>query len=263
MTKEIKFVGGYIPDIEDPRDFPATKLLVRELALPESYTVNENTIIYDQGQTPQCVGYSSAGVKTDQEYSQYGKQIKFDGTWLYNECKKEDGIPNIEGTYPRVACKILQQRGCKTVSGAATCPLRFFKPKPPEPTPEDIAKWKIDAYFRIDPKSTADFVKQIIYQFGSIKTASTWWENWMEKFYVFPSPSGRSVGGHDYRAIGWNTIGFVIANSWGTVLWGKSGIATMPYDVFHGILMEGDCWKLVDHATDETRQQILKALLGR
>jgi hypothetical protein len=244
--KEVQFVGGYIKDKKDSRDFPATRLLVREVPLPDSFIVNPNTIIYNQGQTPSCVGFSSAGVKTDEEFTQWAKQIKFDGMWLYEECKKVDGIPNVEGTYPRVALKILNQVGCKVITASATCPFRFLKPKPPEPTPDDIAEWRIAAYYRIDPKSTADFVKQIIYQYGSILTASNWYGNWQGKFDVFPTPAGGVVGGHAYRAVGWTPIGFVIANSWGKVFWGVNGIATMPYSIFAKVLAEGDCWKLVD-----------------
>jgi hypothetical protein len=243
---KIQFVGGYIKDKRDKRDFPATKLLLREVPLPDSFIVNSDTIIYDQGQTSQCVGFSSAGVKTDEEFTQWDKQIRFDGAWLYGECKKIDGIPDVEGTYPRVACKIMNQVGCKVVSASASCPLRFLKPKPPEPTPGDIAFWKIAAYYRIDPKSTADFVKQIIFQFGTILTASDWHSNWMWKFDIFPSPSGGVIGGHAYRVIGWDSIGFIIANSWGKLLWGRNGIATMPYAIFKNVLAEADCWKLVD-----------------
>ena len=247
MSK-LQFLGGALPDVKDDRDFPATRLLVREVALPDEFIVYKDTIIYDQGQTPQCVGYSSAGVKTDEEFKERGKQIRFNGRWVYEQCKKEDGIPGVEGTYPRVACKVLQQQGCKTVTAAETCPVRFLKPKPPTPTPEDIAKWKIDAYYRIDPKSTIEFVKQIIFQFGSILTASRWYANWMEKFSVFPAPIGETNAGHAYKTAGWNPIGFFIFNSWGKILWGKSGIAVMPYAIFMSyVLSEGDCWKLVDH----------------
>ncbi|MCJ7828132.1 MAG: hypothetical protein MUP81_00130 [Dehalococcoidia bacterium] len=266
---EIQFVGGWVKDKKDKRDFPATRLLVREVSLPESFIVNPNTIIYNQGGDPSCVGFSAAGVKTDEEYTQYGKQIKFDGLRLYNECKKIDGIPNLPGTYPRVACKILNQVGCWVVPTSTTCPIRFLKPKPPEPTPEDIAKWKIAAYYRIDYKSTLDFVKQIICQFGSILTASTWFKNWMDKFWVFPEPAGGTEGGHSFKSAGWDSdsvshksISFsakstiilkhdnaaiVIVNSWGQIPWGVNGVSLMPYQMFlDRVLAEGDCWKLCD-----------------
>jgi hypothetical protein len=195
----MKFVGGYIKDVEDKRDFSATRLLVREVALSESYIVNPNTIIYDQGSTPRCVAHSSCGVKTDEEFLEMGQQLKFDANWLYAECKKIDGIPDAAGTYPRVACKILNQKGCKVIPVSATCPVAWAKPKPPEPTPDEIFQYHIDAYYRIDPNSTADFVKQIIFQFGSIKTASLWYDNWMEKFSVFPTPAGRTK---DRKSVG-------------------------------------------------------------
>lgn len=78
MGKTPLFVGGYIPDKKDKRDFPATKLLVKTVALPETFVVNDGTLIYNQGSIPKCVASTGAGVKTDQEFLQYGKQIKFD-----------------------------------------------------------------------------------------------------------------------------------------------------------------------------------------
>jgi hypothetical protein len=245
--EELKFVGGCVPDPIDARDLPATMLLVKEVPLPESYIVDSDTIIYDQNGYPRCVAHGASGVKTDEEFLERATRIKFDADWLYARCKEIDGIPFIEGTFPRAACKVLNQQGCKVLTTASTCPFRFLKPKPPEPTPADIAEYKIDAYYRIDPKSTTYFIKQIILQFGSLLTASYWFSNWMAKFYTFPAPNDDYVGNHCYRTVGWNPVGFVIVNSYGKILWGRNGVATMPYAIFADVLAQGDCWKLVDH----------------
>lgn len=259
-----QFMYGAIPDVPDSRDFPATRLLVKEVALPESYRVNPNTLIYDQNGYPACVGFAGAGIKTDEEFLQYGKQIKFDGLWLYNECKKVDGIPNVPGTYPREACKLLNQRGCKVVAAGSNCKFKWLKPTPPEPTPNDIFKWHIDAYYRVATNSTIEFIKQIIFQFGSLMAASTWYQSWNGKFKIFPKPVGNMGQGHCYRIEGWESdIGLVVPNSWGKILWGENGISIMPYDMFLSVVLpEADVWKLVDHITDETRAR-LEELLGQ
>jgi hypothetical protein len=224
---------GWKKDRPDPRDFNATKLLVKAVAvLPPAYIVDPKTIIYNQGPFPACVGFSSAGVKTDEEFRQWNKRHRFDGLWLYKECKKIDAFPGEDGTEPRIALKIMTQ-GMKESVWWCCC-------KKQDP------KWKIAAYYRIAPDSSLDFVKQIIYQYGSILVGSNWYSNWMTvKSDMMPVPDENVVGGHAYRIVGWNPKGFDVVNSWGTS-WGIKGMATMPYDVFKNVLDEGDVWKVVD-----------------
>ena len=241
-----KFGMGWIKDPIDKRDYNVRQLLppLKKVAvLPDNFTVYADTIIYDQGQTSKCVAYASSGVKTDEEFLQWGQRYRFDADWLYGECKKIDGIPMQDGTFPRCACQILQKKGDVLVaSGSSSC-CCFNKIVTPQP---DL-KWKIDSYYRIDVSNSDDDIKQILYQYGSFLAASSWYNNWFAKFDVFPMPSGVAGGGHCYRIIGWNAIGWLVANSWGTLLWGLQGIATMPYDIFrNSVLSEGDSWKLVD-----------------
>jgi C1A family cysteine protease len=233
---------GWVKDKFDIRDFNVRSLITpekKQALLPNHFVVYDGTIIYDQGQTSKCVAYSASGVKTDQEFIQYGKQYRFDANWLYSECKKIDGIPNENGTYPRIACKILQEKGDKL----DTSNLCFLKKMVSGPD----KKWGIDSYYRIDISNTDEDIKQILFSYGSFIAASSWYSNWMDKFTEFPEPNGIVDGGHAYRIIGWNEKGWIIANSWGTILWGDGGKATMSYDIFRRrVLSEGDCWKLVD-----------------
>ena len=237
---------GWIKDPVDKRDYNVRQLLlpVKKVAvLPDNFTVYADTIIYDQGQTPRCVAYASSGVKTDEEFLQWGQRYKFDADWLYGECKKIDGIPGEDGTFPRIACQILQQRGDVVLTfGVAKC-CCFSNNGNPKP---DL-KWKIDSYYRIDSSNSDSDIKQILFNYGSFLAASSWYSNWFEKFNVFPVPNGMANGGHCFRIIGWNAIGWIVANSWGTLLWGNNGVATMPYNIFRQyVLPDSDCWKLVD-----------------
>jgi hypothetical protein len=231
----IKF--GWIPDEPDLRDFSATSLIYAAKPLPKNYFVYPNTYIYNQGNQPACVGYACAGVKTDEEFTQHHHQYRYDGLWLYQECKKVDGIPDTQGTYIRVALKILQEQGMRQTG--TLCIQR-----------QPDIDWKIFSYYRIDNTSDDDFIKQVIAQFGSIAVGSWWYNNWSTKFDVFPGPTGKN-GGHAWKLAGWMTdspAGWVVVNSWGKKLWGKEGIAIMPFDIFRSaILNEGaDVWKLID-----------------
>lgn len=229
-----KVQWGWEKDPEDPRDFPAERLVFAALPLPASYYVWPDTPIYDQGSSPSCVGFSCAGVKSDEEYIQHAASYLFNGTWLYDECKKIDGIPNVSGTYLRFAMQILQKQGMR--QSGSLC----FKRRPD-------SFWQIRQYFRLANDSSDEFIKQVILQFGSIAVGSLWYRSWMDVSNVFPEPDVMT-GGHAWRVCGWKPEGWHVVNSWGKTSWGNGGKATMPYDVFRRAVLDtgADVWKLVD-----------------
>ena len=240
-------IGTVHRDLKDDRDFLTEKLIkdlrLSPVALPEEY--DPPTLIYNQGQIPKCAASSGAGVKTDEEYGEFGKLIKFDDDWLYARCKEIDGIPGLPGTYPRIVCKVLQKQGIPEIV-INSCPFSFLKPKPPIPTPEQIYRNRIDAYYRITTSDIDELIKQIIFQFRSIMVASTWFKEWNNAKEVFPEPKMPDLA-HAYRFSGWKRNGWVAPNSWGTVLWGIKGKSVMPFSMFRDIVLpEGDVWKLVD-----------------
>lgn len=201
--------------------------------LPAKYTVTDTPVIYDQNGYPACAGYALAGCKSDEEYLQHDVKYTFDGLWLYNEAKKIDGMPNVSGTELRFVLHILQNQGVKQTG------LPCTKKQP-------NAYWEIKEYYRIGNDSAEDFIKQVIIQFGSIVVGSAWYQSWMKVKDIFPPPDAY-VGGHGYRIDGWNETGFIVPNSWGKRLWGIGGIATMPYNIFMGIVLpHADIWKLID-----------------
>lgn len=61
--------------------------------------------LYDQGQTPRCVGYSVS--KAMNWFNKY----QFDADWLYERCKEIDGDPAGDGTNARFACDVLRTKG--------------------------------------------------------------------------------------------------------------------------------------------------------
>lgn len=234
---------GLIPDPPDARDFPAKALIVAAQPLPSTYRVDPNTIIYDQDGKPKCACSSTCGVNTALKYIHRGKRYQFDDDWHYIECKKRDGIPNQPGTYLRVACKVLADVGVPVVT--KKCPLSFLKPNQPQPS-NDPSLYRIKAYYRVGTEDTIELIKQIIFQYGSLACGSMWYNNWMDKFSLFPAPD-KELALHAYKTDGWDPVGFVIVNSYGKILWGDNGVATMPYQIFLDyVLPNGDIWKLVD-----------------
>ena len=245
------FVGTVLKDIPDERDFLTEKLIkdLRFSAVPLPDEYNPPTIIYNQGQTPQCAAYAGAGIKTDEEYAECGKLLTFDARWLYARAKEQDGIPDQPGTYTRVINDILLKQGIPILS-KSSCPLSFLKPKPPEPTPDDIREKaylnRIQAYYRILLSDLDELIKQIIFQFRSISAASMWYEEWNSARETFSEPKTPQTP-HAYRLKGWKRNGWIIPNSWGKILWGIGGESVMPFSMFRDVVLpQGDVWKLVD-----------------
>ena len=240
------FTHGVILDTPDERDFNAKELLVEAVALPPTFMVDEKPMVYDQDGYPRCAAHCGAGVKTDQEFTETGKRIQFNADLLYEECKKIDGIPDQNGTYLRIVCKVLHEQGISVITSTG-CLSAFLKPKAQPVTPSEPYDYRIEAYYRIARDSNVDFIKQIIAQYGSIMLASYWFDTWNSAKAVFSAP-GQIDSVHAYRCCGWDETGFVIVNSWGKVLWGIGGISTMPYDMFLRYpIAEGDAWKIVDY----------------
>jgi hypothetical protein len=237
MTDLSKIKLNYRHDKEDKRDWNAGLLVPTEMPLQRNYSVWPDTPIYNQGLSPDCVGYCGAGVKTDEEYLQHGKKYLFNGRWLYDECKKIDGMPDVDGSSLRFAMQILQQTGMRQL--VLPCQKR-----------EADSFWQIGSYFRLDASSLDDFIKQVIAQRGSIAIGTWWYRSWMNVGEVFPKPDIKN-GAHAIKVTGWRDdppIGWEFINSWGKLLWGKAGKAIMPYDMFRGaVIGDGaDVWKLVD-----------------
>lgn len=222
-------VKGWLKDPEDKRDYSIRRLPIAAITLPDEYAVDKETIIYNQGSMPACVGYSCAGVKTDQEFKETGIRHTFDGLWLYQRCKELDGNPNMEGTYCRIALQVMQYS------------MKLLD------APQADTNWKIINYYRITSDETDDYIKNVIYQYGSLECGSDWFNSWLDVWEVFPAPDYKA-GGHAYRITGWTPEGWIVANSWGTENWGIGGKAVMPYDYFRKyVLRDGDVWKVVDY----------------
>lgn len=68
--------------------------------------------VYNQKQTPRCVGYSLSKIMNG------FNKMAFDADWLYAECKKIDAWPSQDGTSANYACDVLRTKGhLRKISG--------------------------------------------------------------------------------------------------------------------------------------------------
>lgn len=203
---------GLLPSPADYRDVNVKDLLgaIESRPLPEEYMIPFKLPIKDQGTTPECVGWSCSTLKDEKERREQNETI-FDGAWLYKECKKVDGIPEVRGTYFRTGLDRLAKIG--------------IKPMPNSPIQGDPANFRIGGYARVDCEWEA--LKRAIITYGAI----------LGGFYIYPASWNTAyikkgtniVGGHATALIGWNKDYIIGQNSFGEDS-GDKGLFYVPRD---------------------------------
>ena len=275
------FVSGVVPSPPDYRDF-AYGLLVTAESVPAQYTCEHEYRypVKNQGKWGTCVGQACASVKEIQEARNYpSREPELSPLFVYAECKKRDGIPNQEGTYPRIAMKVLKELGiCKESlfpygNINNPLPLTSFE------SIQDAKNYQIGAYARIQ---TMQELKQAIFQQGPVLAALMVMEsiaNVDENGFV-PAPGDVSkdkfLGGHAMCVVGWDdklsnglhTGFFRVRNSWGKY-WGDKGYCWIPYDYFNwrdadmGMPLWMESWSSVDVILPTKETQKMELWIGK
>lgn len=236
---------GAIKDPYSAKDYPAAALLrgLPPVVLPEKYQCRPNEPLMNQGGTSECVCFSMTLIRRMHELCEVGSYPAFDPHALYLTAKTKDGIPTLDGTYPRVVLDIMLHSGMP-VKGYEhkgwLCPKSNYHPG-----------YKIGGYWRITRESN-DAIKQIIMQYGAVSAACTWYTEWCDAMTgqgIFRPPI-HGEGGHNWVIDGWdNNKGWRVCNSWGPI-WGVLGVAYMPFEMFRSVVLpEGDVWKMTDTVT--------------
>lgn len=202
--KEVDWRDGLLPSPTDFRDIPLSAVSKITAPTPEKYRIPYVLTIKNQGNSPHCVGYACAAIKEYLERKE-GNFIEFDGDWIYNECKKIDGIPNIQGTYFRSGLKVLKDTGAKPLNGKE----------------EDAYKYRIGGYASVD----CDFnsLKRAIYEFGAILMGFIGSDGGWQFAVIRAPKSGEIQWGHATTGIGFEITLINGQNSWGEQ-WGEKGL---------------------------------------
>lgn len=235
---------GCLKDKFDERDYLMRVYLpLLKLPLKIDYT-NKMLPVRDQGEEGTCVGFAvTCGMKEYQEFLDYRKLVELSPRFLYNECKKIDGLPNAEGTTIRSAMKVLEKLGvCREKFWTYT---PFQKDKSKRGARSDAKRFCIKTYarvlnlneLRLSLSSHGPLVLGIEVFEGIIKTKTG--------LVPLPRKNEISLGGHAITAIGYDDKKKIIKfkNSWSTK-WGNKGFGYLPYAYVEKYMI--DAWSSVD-----------------
>lgn len=229
---------GALQDPPDPRDIIVTEGTLEELAgappIPASFRLKNRPPVTNQGNTPQCVAYSSAMDQNYMDRGDFGKFLNFNEGLFFSQI---GGGPN--GAYMSAALSRRLNHG--------------YPEQDSTPVPQ---KHQVASYFKVEKTKAA--VQRAIMQLGGVLTIGPWWQSWSRpqgSRAILPPPSGASSG-HAWWAVGWTEDGYVVGqNSWGTG-WGANGLFLIRWSDFLGAMW--DVWKTAD---EETTPPLVKAAI--
>lgn len=263
---EIKF--GYIPSPDDNRDYMCKAVLAQDLEIPKSFSWRDKVpFIMNQGVYGTCTSFASAGIKNVHEIVEGNfpaDKKGFSPLFLYTLAKQLDGIPNVEGSYPRVLLKVLQDFGTLPESDLPYSLLKdvFKLPTITEEMKQKASNIKIKSYARIGFGDLDTLKKSLLVSpvlAGVLVTDS--FVNSKDGFVGVPQ--GRMLGGHAIYFVGYDDdlvytysgktkVGhFIFANSWGESF-GDKGFGYISYEDLvwrtsdTGMTFVNEMWAIVD-----------------
>lgn len=241
---ERRYGLGCLKDPDDRRDMPMRVVMPR-IAAPARVDYSDRmSPVRDQGAEGTCVAFAAAvGMKEHQELIERRQLIGLSPRDLYAECKKADGIPNEEGTYIRVAMKVLARRG---VCREECWPYRPYQEDSPCPdAARQASDFRIKTYGRLSGLEEMEESLTLNGPFlAGVEVFPEWFETSDGKISL-PRPGVSPLGGHAVCVVGFDHAAacFKFKNSW-SANWGDRGYGYLSYDYLERYCI--DAWSATD-----------------
>lgn len=251
MSTRQKYALGCRKDPQDKRDLQMGMILP-PIRLPKKidYT-SQMSLVRDQGDEGTCVAFATVvGVKEYQDCKEQNKDITLSPRYVYWRCKKLDGIPDEEGTYLRVAMKVLQKFGVCTEKCWPYQPQQ--NDFPGTCAEEEAPIYRIKTYARLRSITS---MKRFLVANGPFVAGVMVFEDWFRPQAIrtgeipLPRAGKEPEGGHAICIVGYDDGKryFKFKNSWGTE-WGEQGYGYLSYDYIRKYCM--DAWSATDLIID-------------
>jgi hypothetical protein len=251
--KHGQFQANALPDPFDERDLeyrPRLQLLPDSMDMRER--INKADFIYNQGSTSSCTGHAVASMVNIQLLQKIRQEntigpddvIKIKKRispymlyYLGRQYDEFEGADDV-GSSLRGVLKGWLHHGLidETRWESLEEPTAFLDDDP------DFGAlcraMPLGAYYRINSLRLDD-MQSAITELGAIVVSAAIHDGWKEPipveragetmYVICRSENARPLGGHAFALVGYNEIGFLVQNSWGTE-WGNHGFATLPYE---------------------------------
>ena len=217
---------GALKNPKDNRDIQLAQVQT-PVAVPNKYITDISMIpVLNQKSIGACVGYAHTTALMYLDYKENGKVPSLSPRYIYGLSKRLDGIPNIQGTYPRVACKVMFNKGCTTndflKNNADLSHEEYVTFNETPYMSHDAIPYKIKGYAEV--ANDKESLKQAIFQNGVVAiTINVGNHNNPIKYNPL-----KSFGLHRVLLYGYNNDKFFYRNSWGD--WGANGNGYFFYE---------------------------------
>ncbi|MFB3776604.1 MAG: C1 family peptidase [Bryobacteraceae bacterium] len=259
-----------VPDKLDLRDRPYMPAVA--VLPPPSLKPSIKLPVMNQGETSACTGFALASVVHHllrQRAAGAAAVPPVSPFMLYSMARRYDEFPGSAedtGSSLRGAMKGWYKHGVCRQDLWKTIEMPPAASVPHEDWWLDAANRPLGAYYRVDTRSVTD-MHVALNEVGILYVSAVCHDGWMKgagaeaprgDYWTIPQePVSPEEGGHAFVIVGYDSRGFIIQNSWGTV-WGSGGLARLTYEDWIENAM--DCWVAQLGVVTEQHKQIAASL---
>ncbi|MFD1720129.1 C1 family peptidase [Amnibacterium endophyticum] len=242
--------GGYLPP-QDARPFSAAPATASDAELPESVDLTEWAVSPgDQGSVDSCVSWALTYTIAGFYANRLGTPTRLAPMYVYSQTHLSDSSGG-GGSYVRDALSVLQQQGAATFAGYQPQGDYDFTTPPTTAQHTEAASYKMLGAGRLLFSSAgrigagaAVAIKTALAHGAPVGIAIPIYESFYEldatdSEFPLSKATGPNYGGHYVAALGYDSTGVWIENSWGR-WWGRDGFAHLGWDFVNADAYEAE-----------------------